>query len=228
MNWSDFEIEYKKSGSEMAAFGFVDAEDQCDQFGHLGWWLTATQNKENDAPPAENWQRFVCEVHAKLLQRGTQTPPQIEIEAALQQSFFDNSDFIESDSPANIGTIASDALIERRRSFASFGSEPSLPKEHFNPLDPDHPQDEARLLELLFELAGPRVGAFLHTQVPLQELFGSSDFSSQRGDFVLTLPNGIGVVIEPGDHQADQITRTSLLDLSGSIRYSIGNYRMRS
>ncbi len=70
-------------------------------------------------------------------------------------------------------------------------------------LDPEHPENERRLLRLLVDALGPRIVNCLETQVPISEIVmpnQAKSFVGQRADFVLSFPNGQGLVIEPGDH----------------------------
>jgi hypothetical protein len=201
MNWSDFQISYRRSGCDLAAFKPPD-DDLCpDNCRSLGFWLVARPlGSARAAPPLDNWLRFSAEVHSKILRRGIQAIPQLEIEEALRGIFFNPVDLPETGIPAEIGWQAVDSLEGRRRAFRAFGCELPLPGPGFNPLDPGQPGNENRLLELLCELAGPGICAFVHTQVPLDGLFATTEFAAQRADFVIALPNGKGLVIEPGDH----------------------------
>jgi hypothetical protein len=76
------------------------------------------------------------------------------------------------------------------------------------PLDPDHSENERRLLHQLVDIFGYRLINCLHPQVRLDNILDLNDapsFFEQRGDFLITLPNGKALLIEPGDHDtADQ------------------------
>ena len=83
------------------------------------------------------------------------------------------------------------------------------------PLDPENPDNERRLLEQMVEVWGPGCLGYLETQADLPSFLGmdaSDGFGSQRADFVLTLPNGRGLVIEPGDHGAAEEPRDRARD----------------
>ena len=212
MNWSDFQLSYRKSSFELAAFQLPDEDEERDRFRDLGYWALATSPPSKNARLVDNWLSYSAEVHSKILCRGIQTFPQIEIEDSIRRCFFLEGDFIEPDVPSEIGWVADKSLQERRASFVEFGMAVPMPAPEFNSLDPENPQNERRLLEMLFDIAGTTVGAFVHSQVPLDELFASDAFSSQRADIVLALPNGKGLVLEPGDHGGNQRLRDEQRD----------------
>ena len=80
------------------------------------------------------------------------------------------------------------------------------------PLDPENPQNERRLLSHLREALGDRFPHTLYPQFELSALLGD-DFLGQHGDFLIALPNGKALVIEPGNHDtADEKVRDNQRD----------------
>lgn len=211
MTWQDFQIRYLRSSSDLAAFDLSNEDGPPDSLAHLGHWLLASPSHNPSPTAPEGWLGYAVEVHQKILCRGLQSFPQLEIEEAIRDCFFSDQDFTPRDQVPEMWTAAR-ALQERRKAFIAISQAVQLPGEAFNPLDPENPQNELRLLRLLYRIAGPQIGAFLHPQVPLDLFSDSLSFGSQRADFVLVLPNGTGLVIEPGDHGADQQLRDEQRD----------------
>jgi hypothetical protein len=80
------------------------------------------------------------------------------------------------------------------------------------PLDPENPQNERRLLSHLREALGDRLPHALYPQFDLSVLLGE-DFSGQHGDFLIALPNGKALILEPGNHDtADEQIRDGQRD----------------
>jgi ATP-dependent DNA helicase RecQ len=71
------------------------------------------------------------------------------------------------------------------------------------PLDPENPQNERRLLTHLKDAFGDRLLHSLYPQFALSSLLGEEKgkhFLGQHGDFLIALPNGKALILEPGDH----------------------------
>ncbi len=211
MTWQDFQIRYLRSSFDLAAFDLSNEEGPPDPLAYLGHWFLASANHNPSPPAPEGWLGYAIEVHQKILCRGLQSFPQLEIEEAIRDCFFSDRDFTPREQSPEMWTAAR-PLQERRKAVVELSQSVPLPGEAFNPLDPENPQNELRLLELLYRIGGPQIGAFLHPQVPLDLFSDSLSFGSQRADFVLVLPNGTGLVIEPGDHGADQQLRDEQRD----------------
>lgn len=73
--------------------------------------------------------------------------------------------------------------------------------------DPDHPENERALFKQLMNHYGGRFAHTATTQVYLEDILKNEDkpsFMGQRGDILLSAPNGASVLLEPGgdEHQA--------------------------
>jgi superfamily II DNA/RNA helicase len=211
VNWQDYRIRYLISSSDLAAFDLNDDDSEPDPLAYLAHWLAASPSHNLTPGTPQGWLGFAAEVHYKILSRGRKAFPQWEIEETIRDCFFSASDFTQQVQSPEMWT-ASRPLQERRKAFIEIGREVPVPCDSFNPLDPENPQNEMRLLRLLYRVAGYQIGAFLHPQVPLDLFSDSLSFGSQRADFVLTLPNGKGLVLEPGDHGSEQELRDTQRD----------------
>ena len=69
--------------------------------------------------------------------------------------------------------------------------------------DPEHPRYERELFSALLEHFGSGIAHCLTPQAPIATILppeSTAAFSAQRVDFLLALPSGALVVLEPGDH----------------------------
>jgi len=69
--------------------------------------------------------------------------------------------------------------------------------------DPKHPKNERRLFTELVERFGAKLAHCIEPQVPLNTVLPKDTadaFIAQRGDLLLSFPNGRGLLLEPGDH----------------------------
>lgn len=77
-------------------------------------------------------------------------------------------------------------------------------------LDPEHPENERKLMRQLVERYGSRIIHCAAPQVPLEKVLAPGDAAShrgQRGDLLLSFPNGTSLLLEPGDHDEEQQVR---------------------
>ncbi len=109
----------------------------------------------------------------------------------------------------------SQPLIATYNAFADFLS-PWQGDVDSVPLDPDNPQNEKRLLCHLKDRLGDRILHCLFPQFELSALLGDRQgdaFLGQRGDFLIALPNGKALILEPGNHDtADEQVRDGQRD----------------
>ncbi|GEM_PF-897700 len=223
LTWNDFDVELRQSSYEPATFVEWDAPAVPSPFDLLHYWFLAQDKKQSLPKQTSDWLSFSAAAHTKLLRRGIRTFPQDEIGGAILALYSaDIVSYVTNDDQENLRdspeTANRDAELTKlrsaRSSFTSFTSKFNHTPDYFNPLDPDNPQNEAKLLNVLTELAGERIQAFTHCQFPLDKLMpdGHQKFSSQRADFVIMLPNGKGLVLEPGDHDQTQNALDTMRD----------------
>ncbi|MCF7853762.1 MAG: DEAD/DEAH box helicase [Candidatus Pacebacteria bacterium] len=80
--------------------------------------------------------------------------------------------------------------------------------------DPEHPENERELFRRLVDRFGRRLAHYVTPQFNLSDILvdGEAGFLGQRGDFLLSFPNGKSLILEPGDHGEDQHIRDAQRD----------------
>jgi len=151
--------------------------------------------------------RYLHDLTARILHRGVGTLPSIAVErlvASLYGSAFAVTEIDNGEEgPIEWGNDnALKQLYLRAMQFSDCVSNwPGDPGTV--PLDPKHPENERRLLRQLLNHYGPKFASCLYTQVHISDLLPTErgqDFLSQRIDFLISLPNGQRLILEPGDH----------------------------
>jgi hypothetical protein len=69
--------------------------------------------------------------------------------------------------------------------------------------DPEHPKNERFMFKQMLSFFDRRLAHCMKTQVPLEDVLPrkiADNFIGQRGDFLLSFPNGKALLLEPGDH----------------------------
>ncbi len=81
--------------------------------------------------------------------------------------------------------------------------------------DPEHPENERKLFDRLIDRFGDRLGNCIETQVDIPSIIDakkSDDFLAQRADLLLSFPNHKGLLLEPGDHEDNQLNHDNKRD----------------
>ena len=148
---------------------------------------------------------YLNDLYARILHRGVGTLPSLAIERLISQ-IYGAPLRVEPTKPFGTGTIEwefSNDILAKASQFSelltSWRGDPAL-----IPLDPAHPENERRLLRQLLDHYGPRLAACLYTQVHIVDLLPPDcghEFGQQRVDFLIALPNGRCIILEPGDHE---------------------------
>ncbi|MCC5846384.1 MAG: ATP-dependent DNA helicase RecQ [Verrucomicrobia bacterium] len=105
------------------------------------------------------------------------------------------------------GSITYQYSPELKKAFSAFRDllEPWNGEIQSIQLDPEHPENERRLVSQLLEEFGIRLPHTLTPQVELENILADQDrraFQGQRGDLLFTAPNGRSLLLEPGIHEA--------------------------
>ena len=148
---------------------------------------------------------FLYDVILKLLQRGNNPFPSYVIEKKIIHAYGQVLGLTEKEQGEGATAIEyeySNELIKRYNSFSAVLSAWSGDLADI-PVDQEHPENERRLLGLMVKSLGPRLVHCLYPQFELESVLGGdagADFKGQHGDFLIALPNGSSLIIEPGDH----------------------------
>lgn len=202
---NQFRRKYVYGSADWACFSAEFAEEvaSSDTLNALNYYTIA-----HDAPKQELKHTdidLISDIYRKIIFRGTRTFLQPEVEEMLHQLFPKK----ERPSPDTqkqhaVAYIAPESLRKKYVSLSSLAEACSLPPiEEYNPFDPDNPQNEHRFYEQLLSVAGVQLAAYIYPQCRLDALLPkekANAFRSQRLDFLIMLPNGKGVIFEPGDH----------------------------
>jgi hypothetical protein len=197
---------YRELGSEISAF--TDPAFSNEVFRQLCHTLIIEECPPQ-LPPIQDRQFFLYDVIEKILCRGRRPFPDYEIERRIVEVFGPAWEMQEvpHGQHGSIKYVYEEGLVEAYNNFTDF-------LDHWSgdlstiPLDPEHDENERRLLRQLVDIFGYRLINCLYPQVNLDSILDFEDapsFSEQRGDFLISLPNGKVLLIEPGDHdEADQ------------------------
>lgn len=150
--------------------------------------------------------QFPFEIYKKILQRGSLTFPAYEVERRIIETY-GKAFSIREDPELRPGAIAyshSPELIDAYRNFTDLVDvwEGDIENVEF---DREHPVNERKFFENLIAKFGDRIPHYLYQQVELDqvlELDKAKEFTGQRADFLLSFPDGQGLVLEPGDHNS--------------------------
>ena len=112
---------------------------------------------------------------------------------------------IEPDQTKDRGTIRYNYRPHVRQLYTGFSD--VVAEWHGSPVDiafdPGHPENERAFFARLVSVFGPRFAHLVTPQVEIDLVLPrehAPPFSAQRLDFLVSLPNGRGLILEPGDH----------------------------
>ena len=208
MNWTEFRKHYRKSSVQPQLFSVCDKAigGSEKKLASLHCWIMAEPFGRRGSVRRSadlEWGIFAADVHQKILHRGRLTFPQVEVEEAILE-FLPVQERGSLKNPKNsIELEPGPELIQRWQDFTI----PALAETRFpsdyNPFDPEHPDNEAVLYDVLRDIGGDEILSVVHTQVGIDQFLPEGTagaFSAQRADFIIVLPSGQGLVLEPGDH----------------------------
>lgn len=155
---------------------------------------------------------FLYDLLYKILHRGTLPFPSYAVERKIIEVY--GAPFGLSEKPhSGRGSISYNYEPQLRDAYRDFSD--FVDEWTGNPdavaFDPEHPENEKRLFVNLVRHFGPRIAHFTYPQVQLDTVLlreRTQAFIAQRADFMLSFPNGSGLVLEPGDH--DDAAQTQL------------------
>ncbi|NBB81176.1 MAG: DEAD/DEAH box helicase, partial [Verrucomicrobia bacterium] len=170
-------------------------------------YASADISEEDDQEVA-----FLAAIYKKLLFRGVRTYLQPEVEERLFQFFPEDLRPARNlDDLQNIRYRTPSGLTSTYYKICSLSAPHALSGlQSHNPFDPENPGNEFKLYQQLIEVAGERIAGYVYPQCPLDQILPESvsrSFLSQRLDFLIVLPNGRGVILEPGNHGQAQAAR---------------------
>jgi ATP-dependent DNA helicase RecQ len=115
---------------------------------------------------------------------------------------------LEEDAATSRGRIEYRFLPELKNYYERFSNHVSPWAGNVNEVsfDPQHPQNEQMVFTELIARFGQRLAHLIKPQAPIETILPrklASSFSAQRVDFLISLPNGKAVIVEPGDHDTD-------------------------
>lgn len=207
------EFEYKCGSADWSCFSAEFAKDQKTNtyLDSLNYYTVAYETGESTIDPNADLQ-FISAIYKKFLFRGLRAFMQPEVEELLFQLIPKNLRPSRNEDELHcVSYRTPDGLASRYFETTVLGSAIPLPDLHKqNPFDPDNPKNEFQLYKQLIKVAGGRIAGFVYTQCPLDELLPpevARSFLSQRLDFLIALPNGRGVILEPGDHGDNEAER---------------------
>lgn len=207
------ELEYRCGSADWSCFSAEFAKDQKTNtyLDSLNYYTVAYETGESTIEPNADLQ-FISAIYKKILFRGLRAFMQSEVEELLFQLFTKKLRPSRNEDELHcVSYRTPDGLASRYFEMTALGSALALPDMHKqNPFDPDNPKNEFQLYKQLIEVAGERIAGFVYPQCPLDELLPpekARSFLSQRLDFLIVLPNGRGVILEPGDHGDNEAER---------------------
>ena len=207
------QFEYKYGSADWSCFSaeFTMPQKTNSYLDSLNYYSAAYETGET--PIEQNSDlHFISGIYKKFLFRGVRTYMQPEVEELLFQQFPRGlRPSRNADEPHSVSYRTPDGLLSRYLESCSLSCKTPLPVvNRQNPFDPDNPENEFRLYKQLIEVAGERIAGYVYPQCPLDQLLPSNvarSFLFQRLDFLIVLPNGKGLILEPGDHGANEAQR---------------------
>jgi len=188
----------ERASSELSLFNSPEFNNP--GFRSLGFW--GWEYRHDDSIPGDDaGLKLVHDVIFKSLHRGDLTFPSYDVEAAIVGMYGEPFAIKEKDS-GSISYASSPELIRAYNGFRSF-TDARISSIEAMTFDPQNPANEKRLFEGLVKRFGKAISGYTHTQAPLENLLPqpqARDFRAQRLDFLIDLPNGRSLIIEPGDH----------------------------
>lgn len=204
-------LELERTSSELSIF--CQPEFKNLDFQSLSYWEAFYQTEDTALNNNEDI-LFIFDIIEKILQRGDLTFPSYETELLIVQLYGEPFGLTEKDE-SSITYKFKSTLIDKYNNFFDFNEnfEAGIKTVCF---DPDNPKNEKRLYKYLINKFGSEFAQYIFTQVPIENLLSpekARNFLAQRLDFLITLPNGHSLIIEPGDHDDNnQQQRDSMRD----------------
>ena len=201
------QVQYVEIGSKLSVFSDPSFKNRAlDHIVHTSVNLVTPDSLHD--PGLGN--RLIYDIISKLLCRGSTPFADFEIERLLVETFGPPWRLHEAAATGR-GPIRYTHLPEFTEAvnrFSSFlESWDGIPDDIPVHPEPGKQHNERALLEQLLGVFGNRLPNVLYTQVPLGRILKrdvAAAFTKQRADFLIYLPNGNGIVIEPGDHDPEQ------------------------
>jgi len=198
----DIRIYFEQIASELS---FIrDHGFECDWNTNLHYCKTIIKKSINCYQPKQE-DLFLYELITKSLSRGIR--PFVSYYA--EKFIIDNygaAFFIKSNDRENSGSIRYSFSKELRDTYERFNDllEPWSGKIGDLEFDPQHPDNEQAFFIHLLKKYGSKIASCLEMQVNIDRLVDlktAKEFAGQRVDFILSFPNGKGLILEPGDHE---------------------------
>jgi ATP-dependent DNA helicase RecQ len=207
----NFKYSYGSSDWSSISGDSARAQNPNAYLDSLNYYTIASKSIEPEIDPANHIQ-FLAAIYHKLIFRGPRTYMQPEVEERLFQLFPDALRPVRNlEDLQTICYQTPESFVAAYKGLRALSDECDMPElSAHNPFDPDNPENERRLYQQVLDVAGARIAGFIYPQCPLDELLpepASRSFLSQRLDFLIALPNGKGVILEPGDHGEDEDAR---------------------
>jgi len=204
-------MKLERISSELSIFCHPDFKNL--GFQSLNYW-EANYHFSNEPHNKERDKDFVYDIFEKILQRGDLTLPSYSVESLIIQLYGKPIGITET-KEKNITYKYEQSLIKKYNEFIDFNEQYDSGVELVK-FDPENPKNEKKLYYHLIDKFGGKIAQYIFTQVPIEQLLApgkAKNFLAQRLDFLVTFPNGSGLIIEPGDHDdVEQIQRDQLRD----------------
>jgi hypothetical protein len=154
----------------------------------------------------------IGEVYKKLIFRGTRAYLQPEVEEMLFDLLPLKSRPLRNEKIGHsVAYITPKRTLETYQGIQAVGrATQPVDTSQYNPFDPDNPKNERVFYEQLIAVGGATLAGYIYPQCPLDRLLppqAAKSYKSQRLDFLVMLPNGKGIIFEPGDHGKDEESR---------------------
>ncbi|HCI04873.1 TPA: hypothetical protein DEW47_02755 [Patescibacteria group bacterium] len=197
-------MSYFRTSSELS---FVNKKGFNNQnFEALDYWQGDFKISDDHGGVVRNENfDFLYDVYFKILCRGVGTFPSYNTERLIVD-LYGGSYVQEKPNEKSIIYDTSPEIASTYNDFSDF-VEPWLGNTQEMDFDPDHPENERSLFEKLIKRFGPRIGAFVYPQAPIESILRgreADNFIGQRVDFLLMFPNGKSLIIEPGGTEHDE------------------------
>ena len=200
-------------GAELSVFAQADFSAPWTQ--HLRYYDLHLEYGDRGPLPSDD-ALFAFDLFDKALRRGSLPFPSYEIERRIVNVYGRRFGLEEDErAPASIRYRYDSSLRAAYEEFRELADDWNGDIAAVA-VDPEHPDNERRLLQKLVAEFGGKIINFLYPQASLTDVLPrdmADEFTGQRADFLIVFPNGRGLVLEPGDHEgADQKGRDTSRD----------------
>ena len=194
-------VYYERLASELS---FVrDKQFKCDWNDMLSYCQITILNKNNEYKQTEE-DNFLYEVLMKILQRGERPFTSYYVEKFIVEQY--GSFFSLKEMPrGKSGTIKYEFDHNLKESYREFVDlfEPWDGDIEDLEFDQENPKNEKEFFSRILKRFDKKIPHCIATQVSIENVVDKKDataFIGQRADFLLSFPNGKGLVLEPGNH----------------------------